>query len=135
MTDNVVHVIDDDHAARDALAFLLKTDNFSIHAYESAKAFLSALPDAEAGCIITDVRMPEMSGSIFLPGLNGLELVAQLRNRDILIPAILITPAPSENLRNRAAAAGVPVVEKPLLGSRLLDSIRGAFDGHTKYLS
>jgi two-component system response regulator FixJ len=63
MTGNpVVHVIDDDDAARDALSFLLMTDNFSVHAYESARAFLNALPVAEAGCIITDVRMPEMSG-------------------------------------------------------------------------
>jgi two-component system, LuxR family, response regulator FixJ len=59
-------------------------------------------------------------------------LVAQLRGRDVLIPAILITPAPSENLRTRAASAGVSIVEKPLLGSRLLDSVRMAFDGHSK---
>jgi two-component system, LuxR family, response regulator FixJ len=71
MTGNpIVHVIDDDDAAREALTFLLSTDNFSVHAYASAKAFLSALPAVEAGCIITDVRMPEM---------NGLELLSQLK--------------------------------------------------------
>ena len=80
-----------------------------------------SLPDAS--CLVVDY---------YMPGMNGLELVAHLRDRNVLIPAILITPAPSDNLRNRAATAGVPIVEKPLLGSRLLDSIRMAFDGHSK---
>ena len=86
--------------------------------------------------LLDEGRLPDPEAGLWLdyhmPGMNGLELVAQLRGRDILIPAILITPAPSENLRDRAAAAGIPIVEKPLLGSRLLDSIRIAFDGHTK---
>jgi FixJ family two-component response regulator len=80
----------------------------------------ASLPDPS--CLVVDY---------YMPGMNGLELVAQLRARDVSIPAILITPAPSETLRARAAAAGVPIVEKPLLGSRLLESIRLAFDGHT----
>jgi two-component system response regulator FixJ len=68
----VVHVIDDDDAARDALAFLLRTDNFSVHAYDSAKAFLSALPVAEEGCVVTDVKMPEMTGLELLRRLKGM---------------------------------------------------------------
>ena len=65
-----------------------------------------------------------------MPAMNGLEVVAQLRERRISIPAILVTSHPNENIRSRAAAAGVPIVEKPFLGSRLMDTIRTAFDGH-----
>jgi two-component system, LuxR family, response regulator FixJ len=60
--DPVVHVIDDDDAARDALGFLLTAANFSIRTYESAMAFLDAVPTTEPGCVITDVRMPEITG-------------------------------------------------------------------------
>ena len=65
----VVHVVDDDDAARDALMFLLSSANFLVHAYESAKTFLNAIPAVEVGCVITDVRMPE---------INGLELLRRL---------------------------------------------------------
>jgi two-component system response regulator FixJ len=51
--DSVIHVIDDD-AARDALAFLLSAENFSVRAYEPARGFLDAIPATRAGCLITD---------------------------------------------------------------------------------
>ena len=56
----VVHVIDDDDAARDSLSFLLGTAEFTVRAYDSAKAFLNIASTVQVGCIITDVRMPEM---------------------------------------------------------------------------
>ena len=56
--DAVVHLIDDDDALRDSLAFLLNTARIEVRSYESAQVFLDALPRAEPGCIITDVRMP-----------------------------------------------------------------------------
>ena len=120
---NVMLVVDDDSAVRNSLKFILEVEGFQVRVFSSAEELLDedSLPDAS--CLVVDY---------YMPGMNGLELVAQLRDRNVLIPAILITPAPSENLRNRAAAAGVPIVEKPLLGSRLLDSIRMAFDGHSK---
>ena len=58
----VVHIIDDDAAARDALAFLLDCSEIATRTYASAVEFLGAVPTMERGCIITDVRMPEMSG-------------------------------------------------------------------------
>ena len=120
---NVMLVVDDDSAVRNSLKFILEVEGFQVRIFSSAEELLNedSLPDAS--CLVVDY---------YMPGMNGLELVAHLRDRNVLIPAILITPAPSENLRNRAAAAGVPIVEKPLLGSRLLDSIRMAFDGHSK---
>jgi ActR/RegA family two-component response regulator len=60
--DAVVHLIDDDDALRDSLAFLLNTARIEVRSYESAQVFLDALPRAEPGCIITDVRMPGISG-------------------------------------------------------------------------
>ena len=120
---NVMLVVDDDSAVGNSLKFILEVEGFQVRVFSSAEELLNedSLPDAS--CLVVDY---------YMPGMNGLELVAHLRDRNVLIPAILITPAPSENLRNRAAAAGVPIVEKPLLGSRLLDSIRMAFDGHSK---
>jgi CheY-like chemotaxis protein len=67
-----------------------------------------------------------------MPDMTGLELVAHLRDRRISIPAILMTAHPTDILRNRAAAAGISIVEKPLLGGDLLDAIRDVFDGHAK---
>ena len=120
---NVMLVVDDDSAVGNSLKFVLEVEGFQVRVFSSAEELLDedSLPDAS--CLVVDY---------YMPGMNGLELVAHLRDRNVLIPAILITPAPSDNLRNRAAAAGVPIVEKPLLGSRLLDSIREAFDGDTK---
>ena len=67
----VVHVIDDDEAARQSLTFLLGTSQFVPRAHESAKAFLDALPAIESGCVITDVRMPD---------IDGIELLRRLRS-------------------------------------------------------
>jgi len=62
-----------------------------------------------------------------MPGMNGLDLVAQLRAREIAVPAILITSYPTAALSERAAKAGVAIVEKPFLGTALVDRIRDLF--------
>ena len=80
--DPVVHVIDDDDAARDSLAFLFGTAGFRPRTYEFAIAFLDELGRAAAGCIISDMRMP---------GITGLELLQRLRNENIGWPLIVIT--------------------------------------------
>ena len=122
-SDPVVHVIDDDDAARDALQFLLSAANYSTRTYESADAFLDAISAAEAGCVITDVRMP---------GISGLELLRRLKSREIGWPVIVITgqadvPVAVEAIINGA----VDFIEKPYDAEALLDAVRLALGGHT----
>ena len=71
-TEPVVHVIDDDEAARQSLEFLLDCAGLKVKAYESAVEFLKAVPTMEHGCIVTDVRMPEMSGVELIGRLKAL---------------------------------------------------------------
>ena len=71
MTENpIIHVIDDDDAARQSLEFLIKSAKLAVQAHESALDFLDALPTLNPGCIITDVRMP---------GLSGIDLLKRLK--------------------------------------------------------
>ena len=80
--DVTIHVIDDDQAARDSLAFLLKTAKLPVKSYESASAFLDVAPGIKSGCIITDVRMPE---------IDGIELLRRLKALKVTVPAIVVT--------------------------------------------
>jgi two-component system, LuxR family, response regulator FixJ len=118
---DLIFVVDDDSAVRNSLRFTLEVEGFEVRAYSSAHELLNEDCLPSSGCLVTDYHMPAM---------NGLELVAQLRDRRVSIPAVLITSLPNENLRKRATAAGISIVEKPVLGSRLLDAIRDAFGGH-----
>jgi two-component system, LuxR family, response regulator FixJ len=120
-SDPVIHVIDDDDAARDALQFLLSAANFSVRTYESAKGFLDAIPAAEAGCVITDVRMPE---------ITGLELLHRLKTRGIGWPVIVITGQADVPVAIEAIKGGaVDFIEKPYDAETLLDAVSLAVDG------
>jgi two-component system response regulator FixJ len=112
-----VVVIDDDPAVLGALKFALDLEGFSASAYRSGSELLAEADLPQAGCLVIDFKLPDM---------DGLHLLAALRNRAVRLPAVLITTNPSENLRRRAAAVDVPIVEKPLLGNALVDAIRTA---------
>lgn len=123
MTGNpVVHVIDDDDAAREALAFLLRTDNFLVHTYDSAKAFLnSAFVAVECSCVVTDVRMPEMT---------GLELLCQLKSLGITWPVIVMTGQADVPIAIEAIKSGaVDFIEKPYDAEAMLGAVRFALSG------
>jgi FixJ family two-component response regulator len=120
---HVILVVDDDSAVRNSLKFMIEVEGFQVNAYSSAQELLNEDSLPANSCLVTDYHMPDMT---------GLELVDQLRDRQISIPAILMTANPTEILRNRAKAAGISIIDKPLLGSRLLDAIRVALDGHMK---
>ncbi len=120
VADATVHVIDDDDAVRQSLEFLLRTAGVAARTYESAAAFLSALPAIETGCIITDVRMP---------GISGIELLKRLGEMQVKLPVIVITghgdvPLAVEAMKNGA----IDFLEKPYDDELLLGSVRSALD-------
>jgi two-component system response regulator FixJ len=116
--DVFVHVIDDDEAARESLAFLLRAARIEVKTYESAAAFLSIRPPIETGCIITDVRMPEIS---------GIDLLQRLRDRDIGIPVIVMTGHGDVPLAVEAMKLGATdFFEKPFDDDALVAAVRSA---------
>ena len=119
----VVHVIDDDEAARQSLAFLLDCAGLSVRSYESAVEFLEAVPTMEHGCIITDVRMPEMS---------GVELISRLKALAVADPVIVITGHADVPLAIQAMKAGVAdFLEKPFSDDAILGAVRSALARRT----
>ena len=114
----VAHVIDDDDSARESLAFLLGTADVRVRTYDSAKSFLDAIPSVEAGCVITDVWMPD---------IDGLELVRALKKLKVDLPVIVITGQGDVPLAVEAMKAGaVDFIEKPYEGEVLLAAVRSA---------
>ncbi len=122
--DAVVHLIEDDEGVRQGLAFLLTASGFAVRVYESAVAFLEALPSVQPGCIVTDVRMP---------GIDGLELQRQLNDRQIGLPIIVMTGHGDVPLAVEAMKAGaIDFLEKPFNDEVLLSAIRIAVDRHAR---
>ena len=78
----VAHIVDDDEAVRQSLAFLLSTAGIPVRVYDSATSLLASLATLQKGCLITDVRMPDMT---------GIELLQRLKEKDIKLPVIVIT--------------------------------------------
>ncbi len=117
-SEDVVHIIDDDDDARDSLAFLLSTADVEVRVYESATAFLKALPQINGGCIITDVRMPE---------IDGMELLRRLHESGATLPVIVMTGHGDVPLAVEAMKLGaVDFLEKPFDDDTLLASVRMA---------
>jgi len=112
----VVHIVDDDEGVRQSLAFLLSTAGIPVRLYESAIAFLAALPGLQGGCLITDVRMP---------GMTGLELICELSARSVPLPAVVITGHGDIRLAVEAMKAGaVDFIEKPFEEEAILRAVR-----------
>jgi two-component system, LuxR family, response regulator FixJ len=124
MTDKtIVHVVDDDVAMRDSLAFLLDVNGFQPKTYDSANAFLSGAVIGTRSCVVSDIRMP---------GLNGIELVRELKLKGAACPVILITGHGDVALAVEAMKAGaVDFIEKPFDDTALLGAIRAALEAHS----
>ena len=120
MSETVVHVVDDDESARESLAFLLEAADFTVVSHASALALLDALPLDGAGCVITDMRMPDMT---------GLELVRELNARGARVPILMITGHGDIPLAVEAMRAGVvDFIEKPFGEARILDALARALE-------
>jgi two-component system response regulator FixJ len=117
LTQAAILIIDDDPAVRNSLKFALEVEGFAVRAYPTGGELLSEADLPDNGCLVVDYKLPEM---------NGLDLLSELRRRNIGLPAILVTTHPNSAVRNRAALAGVPLIEKPLLNDTLFQGIRTA---------
>ncbi len=119
MSDNpVVHIVDDDEAVRNSLAFMLGSAGLSVRLYESARAFLDLLDPSAHGCLVTDVRMPDMT---------GIELLAEIKAKARYLPAIVITGHGDIPLAVEAMKAGaVDFIEKPFEDEVLLKAVEAA---------
>lgn len=118
MPDNTVFVVDDDKAVRKSLSFLLRTAGHTTESFPSAAAFLDVYDPSRHGCLLLDVRMPQMT---------GLELQQELNARAWRIPAIFITGHGTVPLAIAAMKAGAfDFIEKPLRDDALLDSVERA---------
>jgi two-component system, LuxR family, response regulator FixJ len=117
-TEGVVHIVDDDPAVRNSLRFLLKASGYEAATYASGPELLSQAQELQPGCILTDVRMPEM---------NGIELVRQLKALGVPHPVIVMTGHADVPLAVEAMRAGVvDFIEKPFDDEALLTSLRSA---------
>lgn len=118
MTGPSVHIVDDDAAMRDSLAFLLSAEGIETRLYDGPPALLARIGELEPGCIVTDIRMPVM---------NGLELLTQLRQRGVTHPVIVLTGHADVPLAVQAMKAGVSdFLEKPFDHLELLRALRSA---------
>jgi two-component system response regulator FixJ len=116
--DAIIYVIDDDEAVRQSLEFLLKTAGLTVRGFDSAKAFIKVLPQIRSGCIITDVRMP---------GITGMDLLRKIKELGIEVPVIVITGHGDISLAVEAMKIGaVDFLEKPFDDDTLLASVRGS---------
>jgi FixJ family two-component response regulator len=116
--ETLVYVVDDDHGVRDSLSLLLRSVGIKSAAYESAKAFLEAYENDRVACLVADIRMP---------GMSGLDLQRELKERDIDLPIIFITGHGDVPMAVNAMKSGaLDFLQKPFRDQDLLDRINKA---------
>ena len=114
----IVHVIDDDEVIRETLGILLRGEGFETQIYASAAEFLAKVDAKTRGCVVTDVR---------LPGVSGIDLIVSLRQRGLTLPVIVITAHANLALAVEAMKKGASdFIEKPCSAGALLAAVRGA---------
>lgn len=115
-----VHLVDDDEAIRRSASFMLRTSGYLVKTYASGVEFLAAAKDAAPGCILLDVRMPEM---------DGLEVQAALKERGVLLPVVVMTGHGDINTAVEAMKLGaVDFIEKPFEKAVMLNAIEAGLE-------
>lgn len=118
--EEIVHVIDDDPSVRESLEFLLDCSGIQARTYESGVQFLETALPVGPGCIITDVRMPQ---------INGMDLLGRLSAMNVTTPVIVITGHADVPMAIQALRAGVSdFIEKPFSDEAILVAVRAALD-------
>ena len=113
--DRIVHIVDDDEAVRQSLAFLLSTNGFAVRAHASATAFLKEARRMGRASLLTDLRMPDMT---------GVELLHRLRKAHVQMPAIVITGHGDVPMAVEAMKAGASdFIEKPFENAVLIEAL------------
>ncbi len=116
----MIHIVDDDEAVRRSAGFMLKTSGYAVTTFASGFAFLRDAKTIEAGCVLLDVRMPDM---------DGLELQRRLAESGVAMPIVVLTGHGDISIAVRAIKAGaVDFIEKPFEKSVLLSAIVAAFE-------
>jgi len=113
--NRIVHLVDDDEAIRRSASFMLRTSGYLVKTYASGVELLALGKEVQPGCILLDVRMPEM---------DGLEVQRALKERGVLLPVIVMTGHGDVNVAVQAMKAGaVDFIEKPFEKAVLLSAI------------
>jgi two-component system response regulator FixJ len=113
----IVYVIDDDDALRDSVRLFLVNEGLTVKTYGSANEFLAGLEALQSGCIVTDVRMP---------GMSGMELLAHIAARGLSLPVVVVTGHADVPLAVRAMKQGaIDLLEKPFKAEELIAAVRG----------
>jgi len=116
---NLVHLVDDDEAIRRSVGFMLKTASFQVRSYGSGVELLKEAKALDPGCILLDIRMP---------GMDGLEVQAALKQAGVSLPVIIMTGHGDVPLSVRAMKAGaVDFIEKPFEKAALLAALEQGF--------
>ncbi|HEY9011615.1 MAG TPA: response regulator FixJ [Devosia sp.] len=116
----VVHIVDDEESVRSSLAFLLDMAGYAVRTHASAGEFLEIAASITNGCLITDLRMPD---------IDGVELLKRLNAMSAMLPTIVVTGHGDVQMAVEAMKSGaMDFIEKPFDKERIIESIRRAAD-------
>lgn len=121
MTDKkLVHIVDDEDVIRRSTGYMLKTSGYAVQTWPSGAAFLKDVRHVDDGCVLLDVRMPDV---------DGLAVQRMLAERGVTMPVIIMTGHGDIGIAVRAMKAGaVDFLEKPFEKAALLAAVEDAFD-------
>lgn len=118
ITASTTYIIDDDHMARESLKWLIESAGLAVQVFDHGLDFLEQVDTSMSGCVLLDVRMPD---------INGMELYSKLKQRDIRMPVIIVTGHADVAMAVRAMKAGAfDFIEKPYNDALMLERVQSA---------